>query len=123
MGSILYACEVYYNLKKKELREIERIEEGYLRQVFKTSKGCPITQLYLEMGQLPETPLPEVYFESKRWQLTKEIMKKNKFKEILRGKIEVNALNYLIEKQGKKGKAIKYSQLKTLEYLSISGKR
>jgi hypothetical protein len=28
-GSILYACEMYYDLKEKELRQIERIEEGY----------------------------------------------------------------------------------------------
>ena len=31
--SILYACEVYYNLKENELREIERIEENFLRKV------------------------------------------------------------------------------------------
>ena len=52
-GSILYACEVYYDLKENELRQIERIEEGYLRQILKTTKGCPITQLYLEVGQVP----------------------------------------------------------------------
>ena len=32
---------------------IERIEEGYLRQVLNTSKGCPITQLYLAVGHTP----------------------------------------------------------------------
>ena len=46
-GSILYACEMYYDLKESELRQIERIEEGYLGQIFKTTKGCPITELYL----------------------------------------------------------------------------
>ena len=45
-GSILYASETYY-------RNIERIEEGYLRQILKTRRGCPITQLYLETGQWP----------------------------------------------------------------------
>ena len=35
------------------MRHIERIEEGFLRQVLKTSKGCPIVQLYLEVGQVP----------------------------------------------------------------------
>ena len=44
---------MYYNLKEGELRQIERIEEGYLRNVSKTTKGCPITQLYLEIGQIP----------------------------------------------------------------------
>ena len=28
-------------------------KEGYLRQILKTTKGCPITQLYLEVGQVP----------------------------------------------------------------------
>ena len=51
--SILYACETYYNLTETQMRQIERIEEGFLRQVFKTTKGCPIVQLYLEVGQVP----------------------------------------------------------------------
>ena len=50
---ILYACEMYYNLKEFEIRNIEKIEEGFLRKVFNTSKGCPISQIYLEIGQLP----------------------------------------------------------------------
>jgi hypothetical protein len=52
-GTILYACDMYYNLKENELRQIERIEEGYLRKILKTTKGCPITQLYFEVGQHP----------------------------------------------------------------------
>ena len=52
-SSILYACETYYNLKESELRELERIEESFLRKMFKTSRGCPISQLYLEAGQVP----------------------------------------------------------------------
>ena len=52
-GSILYASDMYYNLKENEVRQIERIEESYLRKVLNTTKGCPITQLYLEMGQIP----------------------------------------------------------------------
>ena len=52
-SSILYACETYYNLKETEIRQIERIEEGFLRQLFKTPKGCPIAQLYLEAGYIP----------------------------------------------------------------------
>ena len=38
---ILYGCETYYNLKEIELRQIECIEESYLRQMLKTGKGCP----------------------------------------------------------------------------------
>ena len=52
-SSIFYACETYYNLKETELRQLERIEEGFLRKMFKTSRGCPISQLYLESGHTP----------------------------------------------------------------------
>ena len=52
-GSILYASETYYNLTEKNLRSIERIEESFLRKILNTSKGCPISQLYLETGQWP----------------------------------------------------------------------
>ena len=52
-SSILYAAETYYNLSEKELREIERIEEGILRKLLKTSKGCPIIQSYLTLGIFP----------------------------------------------------------------------
>ena len=41
-GSILYASETYYNLTENQLRSIERIEEGFLRKILKTTKGCPI---------------------------------------------------------------------------------
>ena len=52
-SSILYASETYYNLKETELRAIERIEENYLRQLLNTTRGCPISQLYLETGHQP----------------------------------------------------------------------
>ena len=51
--SILYASEMYYNLKESEIRHIEKIEEEYLRKILKTGKGCPLSQLYLEMGIYP----------------------------------------------------------------------
>ena len=52
-GSILYAAECYYNLKETELRQLERIEEGFLRQLLNTTKGCPISQLYMSVGLIP----------------------------------------------------------------------
>ena len=52
-SSILYASDMYYHLKETELRQLERIEESYLRQVLNTTKGCPINQLYLSVGQYP----------------------------------------------------------------------
>ena len=47
------SSETYYNLKENEVRQLERIEEGFMRQVLKTTKGCPISQMYLEFGQIP----------------------------------------------------------------------
>ena len=52
-SSILYACETYYNLKENEIRSLEMIEEGFLRELFKTGKGCPLSQLYAEVGLIP----------------------------------------------------------------------
>ena len=52
-SSILYASETYYGLSEHQIRQIERIEEEFLRKLFKTSKGCPISQLYLESGHIP----------------------------------------------------------------------
>ena len=52
-GSILYAGECYYNLSENNLRKIERIEEKYMRKVLNTPKSCPISQMYLELGQWP----------------------------------------------------------------------
>ena len=37
-SSILYAAETYYDLKETQLRALLRIEENFLRQLFKTFK-------------------------------------------------------------------------------------
>ena len=52
-SSILFACETYYNLTETQTRQLERIEEGFIRRLLKTSTGCPIVQLYLETGHIP----------------------------------------------------------------------
>ena len=52
-SSILFAAETMYNVKEKEFREIERVEEDLLRKYFNTFKGCPIYMLYLESGVIP----------------------------------------------------------------------
>ena len=46
-GTILYESEMNYNLKENEVRNIERIEESFLRKL------CPIKSLYLQTGQTP----------------------------------------------------------------------
>ena len=158
--SILYACEGYYNLKETEIRQIERIEENYLRKVLKTQKGCPIVQLYLEMGHQPARLdiqktrllfLQYILQQSEKssihqflklqleqpargdWGSTclqdlrelgieeglEEIknISKIQFTKILKGKLKTKALSYLLEKQGSKGKDLRYSCLEMSEYL------
>ena len=44
---------MYYNLKENEIKRIERIEENFMRKILNTTKGCPIVQLYLTLGQIP----------------------------------------------------------------------
>ena len=159
-SSILYACEAYYNLKENEVRQLERIEENFLRKLFKTTSGCPISQLYLEAGHTPAR------YEAKRMRLLflkyilnekpeslinkflhlqfeqptrgdwasscvqdlkelkielslKEIenMSKSKFNNLIKISIQTSALEYLLGKQGSKGKDITYSKIKMAEYL------
>ena len=164
-GSILYACEMYYDLKESELRQIERIEEGYLRQIFKTTKGCPITELYLSIGQHPArfeiqkmrllflkqilhedeesltykvfklqleyptrgdwassclTDLQELKIEKSLSQI--KLMKDFQFKNLVKSRVQENAFNYLIKKQGSKGKANVYQNLSMAEYLLPTNK-
>ena len=164
-GSILYACEMYYDLKEKELRQIERIEEGYLRQIFKTSRGCPITELYLSIGQHPARfeiqkmrllYLKKILHEDEDSQLLKffqlqlefptkgdwastsladlkelnisksleeiKLMTNNQFKTLVKDRVKENAFEYLLKKQGSKGKPNRYTELSMAEYLLPTNK-
>ena len=159
-ATILYAADMYYALKETEYRQIERIEEDYMRKIMKTTKGCPITNLYLELGHIParfeiikmrllymkyilEQPedstiskMLELQFENPTpgdWastclndlqyidlNITKEEIRnipKQNFLKILKEKISTKALDYLLEKRGKKGCEIKYSCFEIAEYL------
>ena len=51
-----------------------------------------------------------------------KLMSKNKFNQILKNKLRVNALKYLTNKQGTKGKDIQYSTIEMSEYLLPSNK-
>ena len=51
--SILYGSETYFNLTEIEVRQLERCEESYLRQLLKAPRSCPISQLYLDTGHYP----------------------------------------------------------------------
>jgi hypothetical protein len=52
-SSILFAAEAMYDIKESDFRQLEIIEEDLIRKLFKTGRGCPIFQLYLESGHLP----------------------------------------------------------------------
>ena len=52
-SSIIYSAETYYNLTEAEVREMEKIEESFLIQLYNTEIGCPRSQLYLEGGIYP----------------------------------------------------------------------
>ena len=159
-SSILYGAESYYNLKEKEIRTLERIEENFLRQLLKTGRGCSIPQLYLETGHIPARFeiikmrclfLKSILNESTESLIYKFIMaqfqnpvrgdwmscclkdleylkitisleeiksmKKTQFRKLLKASIKKKALEYLLDKQGSKGKEMKYSSLKMAEYL------
>ena len=158
--SILYASEMYYNLKENEIRRIERIEEKFMRKVLNTTKGCPIVQLYLTLGQIParyeikkmklmflkyileqsEESLLKKFFNLQLQFPTQgdwvksclsdlmelniqesfdeiRIMTKNKFRNILKTRVKLNALKYLTEKRGSKGKEMKYTEIEMSDYL------
>ena len=158
--SILYGCDMMFNLKESEIRQIERIEENYMRKVLDTTRGCPIVQMYLELGHCParieiqknrllfmqyilqesdectlsrvfklqeEEPTRGDWFSMCKTDLMEldiqeslediKNMNKNKFLQILKNKTKIRAFKYLIAKQGKKGKDIKYSNIEMAEYL------
>ena len=52
-NSILYASETMCNIKEKEFRALENIEEAVLKKIFKTKFSCPWHLLYLEAGIIP----------------------------------------------------------------------
>ena len=158
--SILYACETYYNLSEYQIRQLERIEEDYLRKVFKTLRSCPIVQLYLEAGHIParfeikrlrllylknilQQDPSSMIFKFFELQVTnptrgdwasacfndlkdlrineslEEIkqMSKMKFNKMVKERINENALNYLTQKQQRKGKEIIYKRIELADYL------
>ena len=41
------------NIKEKDFRHIEQIEEDLMRKLFSTDMSCPIHFMYLEAGQTP----------------------------------------------------------------------
>ena len=54
-NSVLYGTEVMYKLVEQEKREIEKIEENQLKNIFKVNTGIqiPLHLIYLDGGQIP----------------------------------------------------------------------
>ena len=54
-SSVLYGTEAMQNISEKEMRELERIEEDHLKNIFQVKTGIqvPLHLMYLEMGQVP----------------------------------------------------------------------
>ena len=106
-SSILYAAETYYNMKENEIRALERIEEHFIRKLLNTTRACPISQLYLEVGQQPAR------FEIIRRRLLF-------FKDILNEKPESLIFRFIMLQFEKPTKGDWASScLKNLEYLNI----
>ena len=54
-SSVLYGTEAMQNITEKEMRELERIEEDHLKNIFQVKTGIqvPLHLMYLELGQVP----------------------------------------------------------------------
>ena len=54
-NSVLYGTEAMYNISEKELRQIEKIEEDHMRNIFQVKTGIqvPLHLMYLDLGQTP----------------------------------------------------------------------
>ena len=53
LNGILTNCEVWYNLKKSEIEDLEELDRMLLRKIFNTQITCPKEALYLESGAVP----------------------------------------------------------------------
>ena len=58
--SILYASETYHSITETQLRNIEKIEEEYLRKIMKTKKSCPINQISGDVAVASQIPNKEI---------------------------------------------------------------
>ena len=52
LNGILTNAEIWYNLKKTEIEELENLDRLLIRKIFKTKISCPKEALYLESGAM-----------------------------------------------------------------------
>jgi hypothetical protein len=106
---------------------MERIEETFMREILKTSKGYPIVQLYLQLCILKEyedsmiSNVLHIHLKNptrgdwtstcvdnlRQLEITGsfqeiKVMKKYTFDKMLKSRIDKIALHYLTNKQGQK---------------------
>ena len=53
LSSIIFASEVWVNVKKSEIKKLQQIDENLLRKLVGARRGCPIELLYLIFGLQP----------------------------------------------------------------------
>ena len=52
ISAVLTNSDVWYNLKKSEINELEELDRSLLRKIFSTKMSCPKEALFLESGAL-----------------------------------------------------------------------
>ena len=53
LSSLLSNCEAWYNITKKEITELESVDETLLRKIFSAHSKTPVETLYFESGNTP----------------------------------------------------------------------
>lgn len=162
LSSLISNSESWVNLSKKNVTDLEKVDEQLLRKILSAHSKTPIELLYLELGAIPvrfmlksrrinflwyllhdkEGSLLKNFFQAQceqpirgDWVSTvkqdlsdlcinmsfEEIQNTSKegFKECVKEKVKVAALDYLksIQKTHSKAKNLKYSELSLQQYL------
>ena len=109
--------------------EIQKIRLLYLQYILQQSDDSSINKFFKLQLEFPTRgdwasriikDLEELEIKESLEEI--KLMSKNKFNQILKNKLRVNALKYLTNKQGTKGKDIQYSTIEMSEYLLPSNK-
>ena len=105
-----------FELKKMRCLFLKQIlqqnEHSQLYKFFKLQQNHPVKGDWVTtiLKDLSELEIFETFDEIRK-------MPRNKFKKLIKDRIQVKALEYLLAKQGSKGKEIKFTTLEMSEYL------
>ena len=53
LNGMLTNTEIWYNLQKKEILELEEVDKLLMRRILQAPDSAPIESLYLELGTIP----------------------------------------------------------------------